>query len=230
MRRQKSTWLTNMLSVGAVLVTAIGLSSPHANAQEHAAQVEAGGVPAEAVATFGGGCFWCVEAVFEKVNGVTDVVSGYAGGRRSNPTYEQVCTGLTGHAEVCQITYDPSVVSYKELLEVFWKTHDPTTLNRQGPDKGTQYRSVVFYHSDEQKKLAEKYMKELDRSGAFESRIVTQIKRAPRFYPAEEYHQDYYRRNPNQSYCAAIVKPKVDKFMKAFEDKLAEDAKVGPKE
>lgn len=230
MRRQKSMWLTNMLSVGAVLVTAIGLSNPHANAQENAAQVEAGGVPSEAIATFGGGCFWCVEAVFEKVNGVTDVVSGYAGGRRSNPTYEQVCTGLTGHAEVCQITYDPSVVSYKELLEVFWKTHDPTTLNRQGPDKGTQYRSVVFYHSDEQKELAEKYMKELDRSGAFESRIVTQIKRAPRFYPAEEYHQDYYRRNPNQSYCAAIVKPKVDKFMKAFEDKLAEDAKVGPKE
>lgn len=229
MKQRITTWRKNVLIVGVMLVAASGLSSLPAAAQETAVQTESGDTPTESIATFGGGCFWCVEAVFEKVNGVTDVVSGYAGGRRSNPTYEQVCTGLTGHAEVCQIKYDPSVVSFKELLEVFWKTHDPTTLNRQGPDKGTQYRSVVFYHDDEQKKLAEKYMKELDRSGAFESRIVTQIKRAPKFFPAEEYHQDFYRRNPNQSYCAAIVRPKVDKFMKAFEDKLTEDAKVGPR-
>lgn len=230
MQRQKMHFVYGMIGIVVLLGSQPGFAQESAAKPDTTTQAESGSLPAESLATFGGGCFWCVEAVFEKVNGVTDVVSGYAGGRRSNPSYEQVCTGFTGHAEVCQIKFDPSVVSFKELLEIFWKTHDPTTLNRQGPDKGTQYRSVVFYHSDEQKELAEKYKLELDRSGAFENRIVTEIKKAPKFYPAEEYHQDFYRRNPNQSYCAAIVRPKVDKFMKVFEDKLAEDSKLGDKD
>ena len=173
-------------------------------------------------ATFGGGCFWCVEAVFENVKGVKDVVSGYEGGRLRNPNYKQVCTGRTGHAEVCEITYDPSEVTFKELLEIFWKTHDPTTLNQQGADIGTQYRSVVFYHDAEQKEIAELYKKKLDQSGAFPNRIVTEISKATDFYPAEEYHQDYYRNNPNAGYCAAVVRPKVEKFKQAFADKLDE--------
>lgn len=171
--------------------------------------------------TFGGGCFWCVEAVFENVRGVEDVVSGYAGGRRPNPNYKQVCTGRTGHAEVCEIKYNPEEVSFKELLEIFWKTHDPTTLNRQGVDVGTQYRSVIFYHDVEQKKVAEKYKNSLDESGAFANKIVTQITKAPKFYVAEDYHQDYYRKNPGQGYCAAVVRPKVEKFKKVFADKVA---------
>ncbi len=172
------------------------------------------------VATFGGGCFWCVEAVFENVRGVTDVVSGYEGGKTKKPTYEQVCTGRTGHAEVCQITFDPKVVSFEELLEVFWKTHDPTTLNQQGADRGTQYRSVVFYHDEEQKASAEKYKKKLDESGAFRNKIVTEISPTSEFYVAEKYHQDYYRNNPGQGYCAAVVRPKVEKFKQVFADKF----------
>lgn len=171
-------------------------------------------------ATFGGGCFWCVEAVFENMKGVKDVVSGYAGGRNANPTYQQVCTGRTGHAEVCEIHFDPREVSFEELLEVFWKTHDPTTLNRQGPDVGTQYRSVIFYHNEEQKKIAEKYRDKLNEVGAFPGKIVTEITQAPQFYVAEDYHQDYYRNNPNQGYCAAVVRPKVEKFKQAFADKV----------
>jgi peptide-methionine (S)-S-oxide reductase len=157
------------------------------------------------------------------MKGVLDVVSGYAGGRIANPTYQQVVTGRTGHAEVCQIKYDPEQVSFEELLEVFWKTHDPTTLNKQGPDVGTQYRSVIFYHDEQQKKIAEDIKKQLDESGAFSDRIVTEITKAPAFYPAEDYHQDYYRNNPNQGYCAAVVRPKVEKFKKVFADKLAKD-------
>ncbi|MEM7478250.1 MAG: peptide-methionine (S)-S-oxide reductase MsrA [Planctomycetota bacterium] len=173
-------------------------------------------------ATFGGGCFWCVEAVFENMVGVKDVVSGYAGGKRPNPNYKQVCTGRTGHAEVCEISYDPKEVTFTELLEVFWKTHDPTTLNKQGNDVGTQYRSVIFYNNEEQKNLAEKYKKKLDDSGAFNNKIVTEITKAPTFYVAEKYHQDYYRNNPNQGYCAYVVRPKVEKFKKAFADKYIE--------
>ena len=171
-------------------------------------------------ATFGGGCFWCVEAVFEQLEGVSQVVSGYAGGRTENPTYQQVCSGLTGHAEVCQIRYDPEKIGYTELLEVFFKIHDPTTLNRQGPDVGTQYRSVIFYHNDEQKKLAERAKKELDDAGAFRGPIVTEIAPLEKFYPAEDYHQDYFRNNPNQGYCRAVVGPKVSKFRKVFKEKL----------
>jgi peptide-methionine (S)-S-oxide reductase len=178
-----------------------------------------------ALATFGGGCFWCTEAVFENMKGVTNVVSGYAGGKNPNPTYKQVCTGETGHAEVCQIHYNPAEVTFDELLEVFWKTHDPTTLNKQGADEGTQYRSVVFHHDDDQKKLAEAYKAKLDESGAFPSKIVTEISPVPTFYEAEDYHQDYYQNNPGAGYCMAVVRPKVEKFKKVFKDKLNTDAK-----
>lgn len=172
------------------------------------------------VATFGAGCFWCVEAVFAELAGVQSVVSGYAGGSVENPTYEQVCSGLTGHAEVCQITYDPQQISFPELLEVFWKTHDPTTLNRQGADVGTQYRSAIFCHDETQRQLAEKYKKELDASGAWSAPIVTEIVPFTKFFPAENYHQDYFARNPNQGYCAFVIQPKLDKFRKVFKEKL----------
>ena len=171
-------------------------------------------------ATFGSGCFWCTEAVFERLKGVHSVVSGYAGGTVENPTYEEVCTGATGHAEVTRITYDPGVIKFDELLEVFWKTHDPTTLNRQGNDIGKQYRSVIFYHDDGQKQLAEKYKEELDKSGAWDKPIVTEISPLTDFYPAEDYHQDYYNNNPNQGYCAFVIAPKVEKFEKVFRHKL----------
>ena len=171
-------------------------------------------------ATFGSGCFWCTEAVFEMVEGVHSVVSGYAGGNVENPTYEQVCSGSTGHAEVIQITYDPGIITYDEILQIFWKTHDPTTLNRQGNDVGTQYRSVIFYHDDEQKQLAEKYKKELDTSGAWKNPIITEIVPLPVFYKAEDYHQNYYENNPNQGYCAFIISPKLEKFEKVFKEKI----------
>lgn len=171
-------------------------------------------------ATFGMGCFWCSEAVFERVKGVETVVSGYAGGKTSNPTYEEVCSGSTGFAESIQITYDPAVITYDELLEIFWKTHDPTTLNRQGNDIGTQYRSVIFYHNEKQKKLAEEYKEKLDKSGAWDKPIVTEIVPFTNFYSAEDYHQDYYANNPHQGYCAYVISPKVEKFEKVFKDKL----------
>jgi peptide-methionine (S)-S-oxide reductase len=171
-------------------------------------------------ATFGAGCFWCVEAVYQQLEGVQKVISGFAGGKRENPTYEQVCSGATGHAEVCQIIYDPSKISFTELLEVFWTVHDPTTLNRQGADVGTQYRSVVFYHNEEQKKLAEHYKEELNKSGSFSSPVVTEIAPYTQFYSAEKYHQDYYNNNKNQPYCTMVIAPKVDKFKKVFKDKL----------
>ena len=174
-------------------------------------------------ATFGGGCFWCTEAIYERVEGVHSVVSGYAGGTVKNPTYKQVCDGTTGHAEVTQITYDPKVVSYDELLEIFFKTHDPTTLNRQGADVGTQYRSVIFYHNDEQKNKAEYYKKELSKSGAWDNPVVTEISPLINFYSAEDYHQDYYANNPNQGYCAFVIGPKVEKFEKVFKNKLKKE-------
>jgi peptide-methionine (S)-S-oxide reductase len=172
------------------------------------------------LATFGAGCFWCVEAVFQRLEGVLSVESGYAGGTVEDPTYEQVCSGTTGHAEVCRIRFDPAKISYATLLEVFWKTHNPTTLNRQGYDLGTQYRSVIFYHTEEQRELAEKYKKELDASGAWNRPIVTEIEPAPPFYKAEEYHQNYYNSNPGKGYCARIIAPKLEKFEKVFKDKL----------
>lgn len=171
-------------------------------------------------ATFGNGCFWCTEAIFKSLKGVETVESGYSGGKIKNPTYREVCSGLTGHAEVIQITFDPSVISYDELLEVFWQTHDPTTLNRQGADVGTQYRSAVFYHSPEQKEAAEKYKAELNRQKVFDKPIVTEITAFDIFYKAEDYHQNYYANNPNQGYCQIVIVPKLEKFRKVFKDKL----------
>jgi peptide-methionine (S)-S-oxide reductase len=169
-----------------------------------------------AKATFGNGCFWCSEAVFQQVRGVKSVKSGYAGGYVHNPSYEAVCTGTTGHAEVIQLEYDPQQVSYKKLLKVFWKSHDPTTLNRQGDDVGTQYRSVIFFHDEQQQALAEKYKQNLDASGAFRRPIVTQIVPFTKWYPAEDGHQDYYHRNGNNRYCRLTIARKVDKIRQAF--------------
>ncbi len=171
-------------------------------------------------ATLASGCFWCVEAVFQNLRGVTSVVSGYSGGAVENPSYAAVCTGTTGHAEACQIIYDPSVVPFTELLEVFWKTHDPTTLDRQGTDVGTQYRSAIFYHSEEQRKEAEAYKKQLNASGTFAAPIVTEIAPFKNFYAAEDYHQNYFNENGAQPYCQFVIRPKVEKFKKLFGDKL----------
>jgi len=173
-----------------------------------------------ATATFGNGCFWCTEAVFQQLRGVQSVGSGYAGGTTENPTYKSICTGTTGHAEVIQVTFDPAVVSYEKLLEVFWKSHDPTTLNRQGNDVGTQYRSVIFYHDDEQQALAEKYKRKLDESGAFDDPIVTEIAPFTKWYPAEDYHKNYFNQNSEQGYCRAIIAPKVAKIREVFADDL----------
>jgi len=170
-------------------------------------------------ATFAGGCFWCVEAVFDELRGVERVESGYAGGSVSNPSYQQVCMGTTGHAEVVRVTYDPSVVSYRDLLGVFFSTHDPTQLNRQGADVGTQYRSAVFYHTPEQREAAEQVIAELAQK-VWDAPIVTTLEPLTEFYPAEDYHRDYYRRNPNQGYCRAVIAPKVAKFRKQFLDRL----------
>jgi peptide-methionine (S)-S-oxide reductase len=171
---------------------------------------------AREVATLGGGCFWCLEAVYDELKGVTDVVSGYSGGHVANPTYEQVCWGGTGHAEVVQVTFDPDVVSYRQLLEVFFTIHDPTTLNRQGNDVGEQYRSVIFYHSPEQKATAEQVIADLTREKVWRNSIVTQLVPFEAFYPAEEYHQEYFARNPRAGYCQVIIAPKVAKFRQKY--------------
>jgi peptide-methionine (S)-S-oxide reductase len=172
------------------------------------------------VATLAGGCFWCLEAAFAELKGVEKVESGYAGGRVPNPSYEAVCTGTTGHAEVVQVTFDPTVVSYADLLHVYFTIHDPTTLDRQGADSGTQYRSAIFYHTPRQKAEAERVIAELTAEGVFDDPIVTEVKPLEAFYPAEEYHRDYYRRNPNQGYCRAVIAPKVAKVRKLYLDKL----------
>ncbi|MEP0985262.1 peptide-methionine (S)-S-oxide reductase MsrA [Ekhidna sp.] len=172
-------------------------------------------------ATFGSGCFWCTEAMFQRLKGVYNVKSGYSGGESNNPTYREVCSGQSGHAEVIQLEFDPEIISYKDLLEVFWKTHDPTTLNRQGNDVGSQYRSVVFYHNEEQKELAEAYKHKLDTSDIWNDPIVTEISPLETFYPAEVDHDDYYNQNSSQPYCAFVVAPKVAKLKKVFADKLA---------
>jgi peptide-methionine (S)-S-oxide reductase len=172
------------------------------------------------VATLAGGCFWCLEAVYDEVKGVDSVESGYMGGRTARPTYEQVCSGETGHAEVVQVTFDPSVVSYKALLEVFFVIHDPTTRDRQGNDVGTQYRSAIFYHSAEQKRVAEQTIRELDAEKVFDTPIVTELKAAETFYPAENYHQEYFQRNSNQPYCQFVVAPKLAKFRRKFLDRV----------
>lgn len=171
-------------------------------------------------ATFGAGCFWCVEAVFQRLDGVISIKSGYSGGTVKNPSYREVCNGTTGHAEVCQIVYDKTKVTFDELLEVFWKTHDPTTLNMQGNDHGTQYRSAIFYHNNEQKTKAEAYKKELNAAKVYPNPIVTEITAFTNYYPAEDYHQNYYNQNGSEGYCKFVIQPKVEKFEKIFKDKM----------
>jgi peptide-methionine (S)-S-oxide reductase len=210
----------NMLT--SILVSAISLVSCSQQSTQNIAMIEEA-IPAGLktdTATFGTGCFWCTEAVFQELKGVYKVTSGYSGGTVKNPSYEDVCTGTTGHAECLQIVYDPKVISFDELLEVFWEAHDPTTLNRQGNDVGTQYRSVIFYHDDQQKKKAEEYKSKLDKSGAYNNPIVTEITPFSHFYAAENYHQDYYRLHGSQPYCTFVIRPKVEKFEKVFKDKL----------
>jgi peptide-methionine (S)-S-oxide reductase len=175
------------------------------------------------IATFGTGCFWCTEAVLESLDGVKKLVSGYSGGHDPNPTYKAVCTGETGHAECVEVTYDPKVITYTDLLEAFFRSHDPTSLNRQGNDVGTQYRSVIFYHNEDQKKQAEQAKLELDKSEAYAKPIVTEISPAVKFFPAEDYHQNYFANNPDQGYCAFVIAPKLDKFKKVFKEKLRKD-------
>ncbi|KOH45837.1 peptide methionine sulfoxide reductase [Sunxiuqinia dokdonensis] len=172
------------------------------------------------IATFGGGCFWCTEAVFKELKGVESVTSGYSGGHVINPAYREVTSGKTGHAEVIEIEFDPAVISFQELLEVFWAIHDPTTLNRQGADVGPQYRSVIFYHNEAQKEIAEKIKQKLNDEKVFDKPVVTEITPWENFYRAENYHQDYYENNPNQGYCQFVIVPKLDKFRKIFQDKL----------
>jgi peptide-methionine (S)-S-oxide reductase len=172
------------------------------------------------LATFGGGCFWCVEAIYQDLKGVDSVVSGYAGGESEHPTYHQICTGTTGHAEVVQTGFDPEVISFADLLEIFWRTHDPTTLNQQGADRGTQYRSVIFYQSEDQKQIAEQSLADTDQSGLWQDPIVTEISPIGVFYEAEDYHQNYYKQNGSQPYCRMVIDPKMSKFREMFGEKI----------
>jgi peptide-methionine (S)-S-oxide reductase len=183
-------------------------------------QDDHGSRQAREVATLGGGCFWCLEPVFDDLQGVENVVSGYSGGRVPNPSYREVCNGTTGHAEVVQVTFDPAVITFREILEVFFSIHDPTTLNRQGADVGTQYRSAIFYHSAEQKRIAEEVIAELDAEGSWGAPIVTEVTPFSAFYPAEDYHQEYFERNAVQPYCRVVIAPKVAKFRKQYQAKL----------
>jgi peptide-methionine (S)-S-oxide reductase len=210
MRRIKlKTWIA--LCTGLIILVTQQIVSSQTN-QKDKTMLE--------IATFGGGCFWCTEAVYKELKGVTKVESGYAGGTVVNPTYKQICTGTTGHAEVIQITYDPSLISFVELLEVFFYTHDPTTLNRQGNDVGTQYRSVIFYHNEKQKEEAGKYIALLNSEHAYAKPVVTQLSKYTNYSVAEDYHQNYYNLNKTQPYCQAIIKPKLEKFRSHFEQKL----------
>jgi peptide-methionine (S)-S-oxide reductase len=211
-----------IIMLTAILFSAISLVSCNQSSSQNIAMREEiipAGVRTD-TATFGTGCFWCTEAVFQELKGVLKVTSGYSGGTVKNPSYEDVCSGTTGHAECLQIIYDPKVISFDELLEVFWEAHDPTTLNRQGNDVGTQYRSVIFYHDAEQKKKSEDYKAKLDKSGAYSNPIVTEITPFSQFYAAENYHQDYYRLHGSQPYCSFVIRPKVEKFEKVFKNKL----------
>jgi peptide-methionine (S)-S-oxide reductase len=213
----------SLLTAAAAILCASVLAASAARAEEAKMTDSTDSNDFEQV-TLGSGCFWCTEAVFEHLKGVKSAVSGYSGGRLANPTYEQVCSGNTGHAEVIQVTYDPSQISFTDILRVFWETHDPTTPNQQGHDVGTQYRSAIFYHTEAQRKLAEEYKKQLDASGTFKSPIVTEITKFEKFYPAEQYHQEYFALNPDQQYCQYVIRPKVEKFRKEFAD-LVDDAK-----
>lgn len=206
----------------AILLSAMTIGSCHTASTQNTRMSEEkipAGLKTE-TATFATGCFWCTEAVFRELKGVLKVTSGYSGGRLPNPSYEDVCSGTTGHAECLQIVYDPKVISFDELLEVFWESHDPTTLNKQGNDVGTQYRSAIFYHDAQQKEKAEKYKAKLNESGAYSSPVVTEITPFSKFYAAENYHQDYYRLHGTEPYCSFVIRPKVEKFEKLFKDKL----------
>lgn len=210
----------NYLSLIFVAASLVACNEPNAQNIQSNTKIQIQMSENAKKATFGAGCFWCVEAIFQELKGVEDVVPGYAGGHIKNPSYKEVCSGSTGHAEVAQITYNPDVITFDELLEVFWAVHDPTTLNRQGNDIGTQYRSVVFYHDEEQKNLAEKYKAELNASGAWDNPVVTEITEINNYTQAEDYHNDYYSQNPEESYCRYVIQPKVEKFRKVFKDKL----------
>jgi peptide-methionine (S)-S-oxide reductase len=212
-------FFTSALIIGATLFSCAQKQNAKKNISKDMTTTTNGSTNTD-TATFGTGCFWCTEAIFQQLDGVIKSTSGYSGGHVADPSYKEVCTGNTGHAEVIQIVYDPAKISYDELLEVFWQTHDPTTLNRQGNDVGTQYRSVVFYHNAEQKEKAQKYKAELDKSGAFDNPIVTEISPFTNFYAAENYHQDYYNQNGSQPYCSIVIRPKVEKFQKVFKNKL----------
>jgi len=200
------------------LILLIAFLSFNLNAQKNTVNMD----NSLALATFGNGCFWCTEAIFQRLNGVEDVVPGYAGGTTKNPTYYEVVTGFTGHAEVIQISYNPEIISYRELLDVFFYTHDPTTINRQGNDIGTQYRSAIFYHDNDQKNDAKTIIKQLEMEKVYDDRIVTEITRLDKFYLAENYHNDYYNNNKNEGYCRAVINPKLDKFVKKYKSKLKE--------
>lgn len=227
-RRSPAPWTAGLL---LILLAAAGCGT-NASSREGASVGNASGSPQKEspktmagktdwkLATFGNGCFWCTEAIFTRLRGVETVMPGYSGGHVDNPTYEQVCAGTTGHAEAIQITYDPAEISYDELLEVFWKTHDPTTKNRQGNDIGPQYRSVIFYHDAGQKKLAEAYKARLDAEKIWDRAIVTEIAAFSKFWPAEDYHRNYYENNPSKGYCALVITPKIEKFKKIFKDRL----------
>lgn len=206
--------MKNMLT--AAMVTVFAFATVAGVMAQNDKTMKAMGNDQLKTATLGAGCFWCVEAVFQKLKGVEKVTSGYAGGHVKNPSYKEVTRGNTGHAEAVQVLYDPQVIGYEQLLEVFWKTHDPTTLNRQGVDIGPQYRSVIFYHDDQQKALAEKSKKQMDQSGYFDDPIVTAIEAYTSFYVAEDYHQDFYQNNPNQPYCRFNIDPKMDKLQNQF--------------
>lgn len=214
---KKKQYISILLFIILSTVSVYGLNK---NADDSEKKGKSMDKPQLEVATFGAGCFWCVEAIFEELQGVKEVVSGYTGGHVKNPTYKQVCTGETGHAEIAQITFDPNVISYEELLYVFWRTHDPTTLNRQGADVGTQYRSAIYYHNENQKEIAERSKKETDASDLYSDTIVTEISPAGIVYEAEDYHQNYFSLNPNQPYCKLVIDPKVKKMREAFKDKL----------
>lgn len=214
-------WLWAAISLIAIIILQTNCKVAHMDEKASVNASQGRPIPAGMeVATLGGGCFWCIEAVYDELKGVVSAESGYAGGNRDNPSYMEVCTGTTGHAEVVQVIYDPKVVSYKDILTIFFTIHDPTTLNRQGADVGTQYRSVIFYHNDEQKRVAQQVIEEITAERIWNNPIVTELAPFTKFFSAEGYHQEYYKNNPNQPYCRAVVEPKVMKFRAKFRERL----------
>lgn len=213
MKHVRGTGIVYTLLLLALSTSAPGGGSPGREAHDpQEEEMETQHNTETQLATLGGGCFWCLEAAYERIDGVQSVTSGYAGGTAENPTYQQVCSGSTGHAEVVQIAYDPQKIGFRDILDLFWNVHDPTTLNRQGADVGTQYRSIILYHDQEQKRISEQYIEELEASEVFSDPIVTQVEPLRQFYPAEDYHQDFYANNPTQGYCTVVIRPKLQKL------------------